>query len=120
MKKDSIKKPWGKEELLENNSKYAVKRLTMLKGHRCSLQFHEKKRETIYVLSGLLCLHYGETVHQMESLRLAPGDSFTIPEKLIHRMEGIADSVYLEASSPELDDVIRLSDDYDRELEVLK
>ena len=49
-----IKKPWGKEELLEKNKKFMVKRLFMKKGHRCSLQYHNKKKETIFVLSGKL------------------------------------------------------------------
>ena len=48
-----IEKPWGKEEVVEINDRYMVKKLTMWKDHRCSLQYHEIKRETIYVLSGL-------------------------------------------------------------------
>ena len=38
-----IKKPWGAEEVIEINEKYMVKKLTMKVGHRCSLQYHEKK-----------------------------------------------------------------------------
>ena len=49
-----IKKPWGAEEIIEHNENYVVKRLTMKKGHRCSLQYHNKKKETIYVISGSL------------------------------------------------------------------
>lgn len=49
-----IEKPWGQEEVLEINDRYLVKKLTMHKGHRCSLQYHLVKKETIYVLSGQL------------------------------------------------------------------
>ena len=51
-----INKPWGYEELIEFNKKYMFKKLFMKKGHRCSLQFHNKKKETVYVLSGKLKL----------------------------------------------------------------
>lgn len=109
-----IPKPWGQEELLEHNDAYMVKRLTMHKGHRCSLQSHRMKRETIYVLQGQLRIVMGETVEGLRSIIYGPGDSITIAPGMIHRMEGVEDSVYLEASTPELDDVIRYSDDYQR------
>jgi len=109
-----IAKPWGSEELLEKNDKYVVKRLEMKMGHRCSLQLHEKKCETIYVLSGQLKITYGDKIDQLEEKIYEANESITIPTGMIHRMEGVTDSVYLEASTPELDDVIRLSDDYMR------
>jgi mannose-6-phosphate isomerase-like protein (cupin superfamily) len=105
-----IKKPWGQEEILEVNEKYVVKRLTMNAGHRCSLQYHEYKLETIYVLSGNLIIDDGKT-----SKSYKPGEVITIPVKEIHRMSaGKENSVYLECSTTELDDVIRISDDYNR------
>ena len=109
-----ILKPWGKEELIEVNEKYMVKRLTMNAGHRCSLQYHKKKIETIYILTGALKIYLGENKNTLESKIYYPGDSITISNYKIHRMEGIEDSVYLEASTPELDDVIRITDDYNR------
>ena len=54
-----IEKPWGKEEIIEINENYMVKKLTMYKNHRCSLQFHNYKKETIYVLSGSLKITSG-------------------------------------------------------------
>ena len=47
MNKNFIKKPWGSEELISNNKNYVLKRLFMKKGHRCSLQYHKKKHETV-------------------------------------------------------------------------
>lgn len=49
-----IEKPWGREEVIEINDKYMLKKLTMFAGHRCSLQYHNTKKETIYILSGVL------------------------------------------------------------------
>ena len=110
-----IKKPWGQEEVIEINDKYMVKRLTMLSGHRCSLQYHKEKKETIYVLSGVLKILQGSNQDQLQEKLYYPGDTLTIPPGLIHRMEGVEDAIYLEASTPEMSDVVRLVDDYNRE-----
>lgn len=109
-----IKKPWGQEEVIEINSKYMVKRLTMLAGHRCSLQYHNIKRETIYVLSGQLKIISGSSIESLTEQVYQPGESVTLPTGVIHRMEGVSDAVYLESSTPEMDDVVRLKDDYSR------
>jgi len=114
MQNKIIEKPWGREEVVEINDKYMVKKLTMWAGHRCSLQYHNIKKETIYVLSGVLKISQGISQDQLEEKLYKAGDSMTIPPGLIHRMEGIEDAVYLEASTPEMDDVVRLVDDYKR------
>tara|TARA_B110000444_G_scaffold254792_1_gene287896 strand:+ start:501 stop:842 length:342 start_codon:yes stop_codon:yes gene_type:complete len=109
-----IEKPWGSEEVIEINEKYMVKKLTMKKNHRCSLQYHDFKKETIYVLSGDLKILIGKDKNNLETKVYTAGDSITIDPGIVHRMEGVTDSVYLEASTPEMEDVIRLSDDYKR------
>ena len=109
-----IDKPWGSEEILEKNEQYVLKRLVMLKGRRCSLQFHNLKRETIYVLSGTLKITLGPSLDLLNETLFRSGDVITICPRYIHRMEAIEDTIYLEASTPELDDVVRLSDDYNR------
>jgi mannose-6-phosphate isomerase len=109
-----IDKPWGSEEIIEVNERYMMKRLIMRKGHRCSLQYHEKKRETIYVLSGRLKIVHGPSKDDLTDRVFTAGETMTIAPGIVHRMEGVVDSVYLEASSPEMDDVIRLLDDYKR------
>jgi len=105
-----IKKPWGQEEILEVNDKYVVKRLTMNTGQRCSLQYHEYKKETILVLNGTLYVFLdGET------LVLEVGETITITPGQKHRMFTFQEnSIYLECSTPELDDVVRIEDDYER------
>lgn len=109
-----IKKPWGQEELIEVNKKYMVKKLTMKKGHRCSLQYHRKKIETIYVLKGELEISFGGTLKNIKSKKFKTGDTITIKNKIIHRMTGLKNSVYLECSTPQLTDVVRINDDYNR------
>ena len=109
-----IEKPWGKEEVIEINSRYMVKKLTMNAGHRCSTQYHNFKRETIYVLSGQLKIYWGTKMDQLKSRIYKSGENITIPPKLIHRMEAVEDSIYLESSTPEMEDVVRLQDDYER------
>ena len=110
-----IKKPWGSEEVIEINDCYMMKKLTMYKDHRCSLQYHNRKKEkTIYVLSGQLRIYVGVSKDQLQAKVFGPNESITLEPGVVHRMEGVEDSVYLEASTPEMDDVVRIADDYNR------
>ncbi len=109
-----IEKPWGHEELLENNTDYVVKRLFMKKGEQCSLQYHEHKHETVYVLSGSLKLTIGDEESNLSTMELKENDYIVLPPGKIHRMYGITDCYYLESSTPQLTDVVRLQDDYKR------
>tara|TARA_B100000315_G_C14124558_1_gene384111 strand:- start:19 stop:375 length:357 start_codon:yes stop_codon:yes gene_type:complete len=110
-----IEKPWGFEELIEVNEKYMMKKLKMNKGNMCSLQYHEKKRETLYVLQGQLKVYMGNKQDDLKQIIMNPSDTLTLKPFIIHRMEAIEDSIYLEASTPELNDVVRLKDEYGRE-----
>ena len=107
-------KPWGYEELLEKNEFYVVKKLFMKKGCMCSLQYHEFKHETIYVLSGKLKFIYDDRIQGLQEINLFEGDSLPIPPRVIHRMSGNTDCFYLECSTPQLEDVVRISDAYGR------
>ena len=110
-----IEKPWGKEEIIEINKKYMVKRLTMYKGHRCSLQYHNYKIETIYILNGKLKISIGDSAEEMTHEIYSGNDSVTLNPLKLHRMEAIEDCIYLEASTPEMQDVVRINDDYSRQ-----
>lgn len=107
-------KPWGYEELLEHNENYVLKKLFMKKNHQCSLQYHEFKHETLYIISGTLRLTTGYDINHLEEVELNSNNFFVLPPLKIHRMFGITDCLYLEASTSELDDVVRLKDDYNR------
>lgn len=109
-----VLKPWGKEELIEYNDQYVVKKLFMKANECCSMQYHELKRETVYVLSGKLKVYIGEDIDNLEEKIMLPGEHITILPYTIHRMEGVEDSYYLESSTNELWDVVRLKDKYNR------
>ena len=109
-----IEKPWGREEVIEINDRYMVKRLTMHKGHRCSLQYHHHKKETIYVLQGRLRVWTGPNPQDLAAQVFGSDQGLTIEPGVIHRMEALEDCVYLESSTPEMEDVVRIQDDYQR------
>ena len=109
-----IEKHWGQEEILEINDNYMLKRLTMNKGCKCSLQYHNKKCETIYVLSGELKLTLKNEDNSLFEKIYKQGEYSTIKPFKIHRMEAIKTSVYLEASTPYTDDTVRIEDEYNR------
>lgn len=111
---DYIQKPWGSEELLECNENYVLKKLFMKEGCSCSLQYHKVKHETIYILDGTMHLIIGFTPDTLQTIELSQGDSWVIPPGKIHRMCAHKDCLYLEASTPQLDDVVRLEDAYGR------
>lgn len=112
----TINKPWGKEEILETNPKYTVKRITMNPGCQCSLQYHEYKCETIIVISSELTITYGFDKDLLLVKSFQPGDAITLVPHEIHRMSCNATdpAIYIEASTSELIDVIRIEDDYGR------
>jgi mannose-6-phosphate isomerase len=111
-----IDKPWGKEEILEENKAYVIKKIYIDENARTSLQYHREKTETLFVFEGTLYL-YNDKLKLTEVL--LPGDYKTVPPGLLHRLSSYsagvtAPVVVLECSSPELDDVVRLEDDYGR------
>jgi mannose-6-phosphate isomerase-like protein (cupin superfamily) len=112
MKYKKFIKPWGYELLLEKNKNYMLKKLFMKKGHRCSLQFHNKKTETLYILSGKLNIYTGSSAKKLKSKIFLPNEILTLKPKIIHRMKALSDCTYLETSTPQLLDVVRISDDY--------
>jgi len=104
-------KPWGRELLLWSTDTYVVKILCVRAGCRLSLQYHRAKRETLLLGSGraLLEIHLGDEVIQHsldEAVDVAPGTA--------HRLVALEDSEIVEVSTTELDDVVRLEDDYGR------
>ena len=108
-------KPWGREIWWAATSKYAGKILEVKKDGRLSLQYHEEKVETQFIFSGEIKLTYGTDPEHLETKILIAGDVFHIEPGTIHRLEGIADvSVIFEVSTPHLEDVVRLADDYGR------
>lgn len=109
-----ILKPWGHEIWFAVRPEYVGKILHIKKGHRYSLQYHEKKTESQYLLSGKVKFLIGKNEKKLEETILHPGDKLDIPPLTIHRAEALVDSDILEVSTNDLDDVVKLSDDYGR------
>ncbi|MCI0566880.1 MAG: cupin domain-containing protein [Acidobacteria bacterium] len=108
-----VAKPWGEELIFAETDRYAGKILVVKKGEILSLQYHEKKEETLYLYRGRVRLWIEEDSVLQERVML-PGDSRHIRPLTRHRMEALEDSEIFEVSSPELDDVVRLEDRYGR------
>ena len=110
-----VEKPWGHELIWAKTLRYVGKILHIEPGHVLSLQYHNKKDESIYVLTGEIILRVqqggGETLIER---RVRQGEAFHIAPKTVHQFEAVVASDLLEASTPELDDVVRLQDRYGR------
>ncbi|MHB1327520.1 MAG: cupin domain-containing protein [Gemmatimonadales bacterium] len=109
-----VEKPWGYELIWARTDRYVGKVLHVNAGHVLSLQYHNVKDESMYVLSGELILRTANPDGTLMARPLRAGESAHIPAKLIHQIEAVLDSDVLEASTPELDDLVRLNDRYGR------
>lgn len=107
-------KPWGREIWFAQTEAFAGKILEIKKGHRFSLQYHEKKKETQYVHSGRVKFTHGTNENDLQETILEPGDKMDITPGMIHRAEALEDCEIFEVSTPELDDVVKVEDDYGR------
>ena len=108
-----VDKPWGYELIWARTDRYVGKVLHIEPGHLLSLQYHEKKDETIHVLRGEILFRVKEGEELVER-RMGEGESYHITPGTVHQMEALTSADLLEASTPELDDVVRLKDRYGR------
>jgi mannose-6-phosphate isomerase len=110
-----VDKPWGHELIWAHTDRYVGKILVIETGRRLSLQRHEVKDESIYVLSGRLLLTLEDDRGEMRTEELGPGAHRRVATGRIHRYEAAERCEIVEVSTPELDDVVRLEDDFGRE-----
>jgi mannose-6-phosphate isomerase len=110
-----VDKPWGHELIWALTDRYCGKILVIETGRRLSLQYHEQKDEAILVRSGRLLLHLDDDNGTMTSRELGPGESAHVAVGRRHRYEAIERVELIEVSTPELDDVVRVEDDFGRE-----
>lgn len=113
-KPERIEKPWGYELIWAHTEAYVGKILHVNAGESLSLQYHEVKDETIHLLSGEMVFLTGPSASELEEVALAAGESFRVTPGTVHRMEAVTDCDILEASTPHLDDVVRIRDRYGR------
>ena len=111
-----VPKPWGHEIIWAHTDRYVGKILHITAGQALSVQFHNVKDETIYLLAGEMKYWVRlEGEFELTDMRLTQGDAFRITPGTVHYMEAVTDCDVLEASTPEIDDVVRLKDRYGRE-----
>lgn len=108
-----IEKPWGYELLWAITDRYVGKIIHVNADHALSLQYHERKDETILVWSGRVVLEVKED-GQLVQREMVSGESIHLAPGTVHRITAIEESDLVEVSTPELDDVVRLEDNYGR------
>ena len=133
----TIKKPWGHEKWIADGApdfKYALKEIFIRSSFQSSIQFHEFKHETTYVKAGKGILYYVEApidikkfndgkysdeemqelIKNMKKLEIFPGTIYHIKPGIIHRVEAVEDLIFIESSTIELNDVVRINDQWSR------
>ena len=110
----TVPKPWGHETIWAVTDQYVGKVLHIKAGQALSLQYHNLKDETIHLLSGEM-IYRVKIDGELRDVKLKAGESYRNEPGTVHQMEAVTDCEVLEASTPQLDDVVRLSDRYGRE-----
>jgi mannose-6-phosphate isomerase-like protein (cupin superfamily) len=111
----TVSKPWGHETIWALTDRYVGKILHINAGHELSVQYHNVKDETVYLLSGQIVYRVKSDAGLLEDVNLKLGEAFRITPGTVHQMVALTDCDVLEVSTPELDDVVRLTDKYGRE-----
>lgn len=109
-----VDKPWGYELIWARTDNYAGKILHIASGHMLSLQYHEKKEESIFLYSGRMTFVFEDEGGTLREIPLQAGDAHHIPTGRKHRMIALEDCDVFEVSTPFLDDVVRIADGYGR------
>jgi mannose-6-phosphate isomerase-like protein (cupin superfamily) len=110
-----VPKPWGHEIIWAHTDRYVGKILHIKAGHALSVQYHNRKDETVYLLAGQLIYRVQEDGAELRDVQLKVGEAYRVTPGTVHDMQAVTDCDVLEASTPDLDDVVRLSDRYGRE-----
>jgi mannose-6-phosphate isomerase-like protein (cupin superfamily) len=109
-----VEKPWGHELIWADTELYVGKILHVKAGEALSVQMHQKKDETLHLLTGNLILRVGRSPDALEPVPFHEGDSYRIQPGTVHMMEAVTDADVLEVSTAHLDDVVRFKDRYGR------
>ena len=109
-----ITKPWGWEEIWATTPHYCGKKLFVATGKRLSLQYHDLKVETQYLIAGEAALLLEDDEGELQLIVMEPGVGYTILAHRRHRLIGLNDAIVIEVSTPEIGTTYRLQDDYGR------
>ena len=109
---------WGEETLLVLASgKYSLKKLFIKRGNAGGLQYHRKKDESGYIVSGKLLIRYQNDGGQLEEIILEAGSTFHFSPGTVHQEEALEDTVIIEASTPHFNDRVRVENDFGLKIE---
>jgi len=111
---NKIPKPWGYELWFALTKDYAGKVIYIEKDQRLSLQYHKQKQESMLLWSGKISLLHGEKPGDLCEVIVSEGQAFTLNPGVIHRVKALENSTIIEVSTSEMDDVIRIEDDFGR------
>src|SRR6267143_2506817 len=109
-----VPKPWGHETIWAHSERYVGKILHITAGQELSVQYHNRKDETVYLLAGEIIYRVQKDGNDdvLDDVKLRVGESFRITPGTIHQMVAVTDCDVLDVSTPEVDDIVRLSDKY--------
>ena len=111
-----VEKPWGHELIWALTDRYAGKLLFVRAGHSLSKQFHKVKDESWYFHEGRAELELSAPGQAVEATEVVgPGAAFRLRPGTVHRLAALEDTLVLEVSTPHLEDIVRLEDEYGRE-----
>jgi len=110
-----VEKPWGWELVWAEADAYVGKLLFVRAGESLSLQYHEAKDESWLVQEGRARHELAAVGAELEAIEIAPGDAFRFRPRTVHRVTALEDTLVVEVSTTQLDDVVRLEDRYGRE-----
>jgi mannose-6-phosphate isomerase len=109
-----VEKPWGYEVWWAHTDRYVGKQIHINEGHALSLQYHNKKDETIFVFRGRILFEIQDSGGVLQKREMGPGEAVHVTPPTVHRMTALEDTDIFEVSTPEVEDVVRLEDRYGR------
>ncbi|ABO53827.1 mannose-1-phosphate guanylyltransferase/mannose-6-phosphate isomerase [Burkholderia vietnamiensis] len=110
----TVGRPWGMYTVLEESTRFKIKRIEVKPGASLSLQLHHHRSEHWIVVSGMALV-----VNNDEEFYLRTNESTYIPAGHKHRLTnpGVVDLVMIEVQSGDYlgeDDIVRFDDNYGR------
>jgi mannose-6-phosphate isomerase-like protein (cupin superfamily) len=110
-----VEKPWGYEMYwTPSNKPYTGKLLHINQGARLSLQYHDQKQESWWIINGRGKVIWEDQKGNLIETELEKGKGYTCSIGQRHRLAGITDCDIIEVSTPEIGTTWRLEDDYRR------
>ena len=104
---------WGTETLLALVSgRFSLKRLFVKAGSKGGLQYHHKKNECGFLVSGEMIIRFDDGNGVLKERVIRDGDSFHFPPGAVHQEEAITDCTIIEASTPHFNDRVRMEEHY--------